>query len=557
MMKIFRKFFLHNDNKPTNFMFGDDIPLNWIKVKNKKIEEKRIPWISGGYIIVFTIIIVRLLSLKIDFKFLEKKEEKVNEQFPSFYRPDITDRNGEVLATNLPTLDLYMDPSDMVNPENSVSELVKILPDLKYDDVIKKAKSDRKFVYLSRKISPLDQEKITLIGEPGFKFIKSEGRVYPQANLFSHIIGNVDVDNKAMGGIEKYIDDKNLLQSHTPIVLSVDMYIQDAIRQNLMNAMEKYKAKSAGGIVMDVKTGEILGMVSLPDFLNSEYKNVVLNPLFNNHTTLDVYEVGSVMKIFNTALAIENDYPNDKIFDVSKVFMIGNHRVKDSHPKKWLLNMAEGFVYSSNIVMANIAKDLGIERQREFLKKLNLLSKINFEIPERGQPIVPKDWNEHANATIGYGYGLSLTMLHVVGAVNAIVNDGMFVNPTLLKRDENSLFKSYQVVSPEASEAMRKLMRLVVTNGTGYMANLHNVLVGGKTGTSYKLINGQYDSDKTRTFFVSIFPTNAPKYTMLVMLDEANNNGCNSAACTTVPISAKIIEDISSILNLDIKISKK
>ncbi|MBR1544505.1 MAG: penicillin-binding protein 2, partial [Alphaproteobacteria bacterium] len=186
-----------------------------------------------------------------------------------------------------------------------------------------------------------------------------------------------------------------------------------------------------------------------------------------------------------------------------------------------------------------------------------LLSKINFELPERGQPLLPHEWNEHANATIGYGYGLSPTMLHVVTAVNAIVNDGLFINPTILKRDENSLLKSYQVVSPETSEAMRKLMRLVVTNGTGYMANLHDILVGGKTGTSYKLINGKYDNNKTRTFFLSIFPTNSPKYTMLVMLDEANNNGCNSAACTTVPVSAKIIEDISPILNLDLKISKK
>lgn len=553
----FKKFFSREEIEPTNYVFGDDIPLHWLNVKKKKTEEFRIDIISWVCVGVFSIMIILLLSRKITFDFLDIKQIKNNKKLSSFYRPDITDRNGEILATNLPTLDLYADPSRMIDPENSVKKLVKILPDLKYDDVIKKVKSDKKFIYLSRKISPNEKEKIIFIGEPGFQFIKSEGRVYPQSNLFSHIIGNIDVDNKAMGGIEKYIDENNLVKSLKPIKLSVDIYIQDAIRQNLLHAMEEYGAKSAGGIVIDVKTGEILGMVSLPDFHNSEYRNVVSNSLYNNHTTLDVYEVGSVMKIFNTALAIENGYPNDKIFDVSKVFMIGNHKIKDSHPKKWLLNMAEGFIYSSNIVMANIAKDLGIEKQKTFLKKLNLLSKINFELPERGQPLLPKYWDEHANATIGYGYGLSPTMLHIVAAVNAIVNDGLFINPTILKRDENSVLKSYQVVSPETSNAMKLLMRSVVTSGTGYMANLHNILVGGKTGTAYKLVKGKYDTSKTRTFFISIFPNDKPKYTMLIMLDEANNNGCDTAACTTVPVSAKIIEDISPILNLDLKNSKK
>ena len=555
MIKFLKNFF--EEKEPTDYVFGDDIPLDWVKIKNKKIEERRINWIFAIFILVFSIIIIRILSLKINFNFLDEKVNRTEQKTSSFYRPDITDRNGEILATNLPTLDLFADPRNMIDPENSVKKLVKILPELDYNDILKKVKSKRKFVYLSRKISPFEKEKINLIGEPGFQFIKNEGRVYPQANLFSHIIGNIDVDNNAMGGIEKYIDEKNLAKSSKPITLSVDIYIQDAIRQNLLNAMEKYGAKSAGGIVIDVKTGEILGMVSLPDFHNNEYKNVVLNPLYNNHTTLDVYEVGSVMKIFNTALAIENGYPNDKIFDVSKPFMIGTHRVKDSHPKKWLLNMAEGFIYSSNIVMANIAKDLGIEKQKEFFTKLNLLSKMNFELPERGQPLLPKEWNENTGASIGYGYSFSPTMLHVVAAVNAIINDGLFINPTILKRDENSVLKSYQVVSPETSDAMRKLMRLVVTNGTGYMANLHNILVGGKTGTTYKLINGSYDSSKTRTFFISVFPNDKPKYTMLVMLDEANNNGCDTAACTTVPVSAKIIDDISPILNLNLKKKKK
>ena len=301
------------------------------------------------------------------------------------------------------------------------------------------------------------------------------------------------------------------------------MYIQDAIRQHLLKAMTDFNAKSAAGIVMDVATGEILGMVSLPDFSNNEYAKVVTNPLFNNHVTLDVYEFGSVMKIFNTALAIENNYPLNKIFDVSKPFMIGNHAIKDSHPKKWLINVVEGFIHSSNIVMANIAKDLGISKQKDFLKKLNLLEKIDFELPERGTTIYPKDWNEFYSASIGFGYSISPTMLAVVSAINGIVNDGLYVNPTILKRDKNETLKSYQVVDQKTSDAIKKFMRLVITNGTGYMANLKNIKVGGKTGTSYKIVDGKYDNTKIRTFFASIFPADRPKYTMLIMLDEANN----------------------------------
>ena len=484
---------------------------------------------------------------------VQNQVNRVQDRVISPNKGDILDRNGKLLATNLPTFDLYVEPHNVVDAEQSSKKLAQILPDLKYDDLVKKLKSSKKFIYIARKISPLEKEKITLIGEPGLNFIKNEGRVYPHTNLFSHIIGSVDVDNNAISGIEKYIDNNGLKNSEKPVILSIDMYIQDAIRQHLLKAMTDFNAKSAAGIVMDVATGEILGMVSLPDFSNNEYAKVVTNPLFNNHVTLDVYEFGSVMKIFNTALAIENNYPLNKIFDVSKPFMIGNHAIKDSHPKKWLINVVEGFIHSSNIVMANIAKDLGISKQKDFLKKLNLLEKIDFELPERGTTIYPKDWNEFYSASIGFGYSISPTMLAVVSAINGIVNDGLYVNPTILKRDKNETLKSYQVVDQKTSDAIKKFMRLVITNGTGYMANLKNIKVGGKTGTSYKIVDGKYDNTKIRTFFASIFPADRPKYTMLIMLDEAKNKNCNTAACTAVPISADIIKDVSTILNLDIK----
>ena len=541
-----------NEEVCKNLTFQGSVPLDLVdNIKPKDISRDRIEIIRKLFSLAFCFIVI-MLFYRVQIFTKDTKVLKNNEN--PFYRPDIVDRNGEVITTNFPMMDLFVEPKNVVDAERSAKALVKILPKLDYEEVLTKMKSGKNFSYLKRQITPTEQERIWLIGEPGFGFKKNEGRVYPSGTLFAHVVGNVDIDNNGVSGIEKWIDEHKLNKSKESVELSVDMYIQDAIRQNLIKAMDEYGAKSAGGIVMDVKTGEILGLVSLPDFKNNDYKKTVFNSLYNNHVTLDVYEVGSVMKIFNTALAIENNYPNDKIFDVSKIFKIGNHRVKDSHPKKWLLNMTEGFIYSSNIVMANIAIELGVEKQKEFFQKLNMLKKMEFELPERGLTIYPKDWNETNGASIGYGYSMSPTMLHVVAAVNAIVNDGMYVAPTLIKRKKDSLLKSVQVVSPATSEAMRKLMRLVITDGTGYMAKMKDIRVGGKTGTSYKIINGAYDNSKTRTFFVSIFPAESPKYTMLIMLDEANNKGCNSSACTAVPVSSNIIKEITSILNLDLRL---
>lgn len=549
--KTFSSFFnFHKYNSISDYY--RDVPLNLIKIKKKKnIIINRLDIISFSIYSLFLIIIIRLLFLTINLDF-SKNISNINNNKNTFSRPDIKDRNGEPLAVNLPTFDLYVEPHNVIYPEKSALELIKILPHLDYNDLIKKLKSNRKFIYIERKISPSDKNKIMMIGEPGFKFLSSDYRFYPQNTLFSHIIGNIDIDNKGISGIEKFIDSNLLNNSKSPILLSVDLYVQDALRQNLSIAMQKYHALAASGIVMDVKTGEILGMVSLPDFHNNNIYNILNNPLYNNHNTLDVYEIGSVMKIFNTALALENNYPQDKIFDVSKPFVIGNFKVRDSHPKKWLINMNEAFIYSSNIASAIIATDLGIDKQKEFFNRLHFFSKMNFELPELGTPLLPKKWDNNVNASMSYGYSISLTLLHTIAAVNAIINDGMYVNPTLIKKDENSILKSFQVVKPSTSAHIKKLMHRVITDGTGYNANLDNVKVGGKTGTAYKFLNGAYSNKKIRTFFVSIFPVDDPKYIMLIMLDEANNNGCISSACTTVPISAKIIQDISPLLNINL-----
>ncbi|MDR2098895.1 MAG: penicillin-binding protein 2 [Rickettsiales bacterium] len=537
------------------FSASTDIPREWLRIPVRKTEAaRRIDWMLVIVRAAFVVIIVRLLGLSLNFDFLKGGRESRAPSAAGFSRPDITDRNGEPLAVSLPTFDLYVNQNEkeVVAAEDSAVKLVAIMPELDYAEVLSKLRS-KKFAYLKRQVAPHVKEKILAIGEPGLQFQARDSRVYPQDKLFAHIVGTTDVDNRGTGGIEMYIDAKGLAAAGGQVRLSVDLYIQNALHQNLSAAMREYGAKSAAGIVMDVKTGEVLGLVSLPDFWGAEAAKVAKNPLYSNHATLDTYEIGSVMKIFNTALAMESRYPEGKTFDVSRPFAIGGFRVRDSHVRKNRINMREAFVFSSNIASATIARDLGMARQTEFFRRMNFFSRMGFELPECGMPMFPKRWNDVINATAAYGYGISVSLLHTIVAVNAIINDGMYVEPTILLRDRDSLFKSYQVVREETSAKMKELMKLVVTEGTGLRASLSSIKTGGKTGTAHKLVDGRYDVRRQRTFFVSVFPIDRPKYTMLVMLDEAANGTCNDAACTAVPVSAKIVEDIGPILNLDLK----
>ncbi len=546
-MSSLSKIFLKKSTKNYRY-FKNDIPVDFLNTHIKKtFVQKRILFINGMLCFVFFILALSLV-LKITLSPKTNNTTQINNK-NIITRPDIKDRNGEFIARNIPTLNLYIEADKTINAENSAKELVKIFNDLDYNDLVKKLKSNRKFIYVKRDISPFDKELINHIGEPAFNFETSNSRFYPNQNLFSHIIGITNVENKGISGIEKYID-KNKLNNTKQITLSIDTFIQETIRNNLISAMEKYNAKTAAGIMMDVKTGEILALVSLPDFNYKNYANTISDSSYNNHISFDIYEPGSIMKIFTTALAFENNFNKEQKFDVLKPFKIGNHKVSDSHFEKQFLNIKEGFIYSSNIVMAQIANMLGTKKQQDFLNKVKIFDNLKFELPEMGKTLKSAKWDDFITASVGYGYSISPTILHLVAAINGIINDGNYVAPTLLKRNENNILKTKQIISFNTSQEIKKLLQDVVKNGTGKLAEIKDIDIGGKTGTSYKIINKQYDNDKTISSFVSIFPISSPKYIMFIMLDEAKNGYCKTASCTAVPTSKEIIKTLQTHLKL-------
>jgi cell division protein FtsI (penicillin-binding protein 3) len=446
-------------------------------------------------------------------------------------RPDIVDRKGKPMTMNLAAYDLWINPKQVIDAGN-LGLLAGIVP-------VPPVPDDGRRIRAQRNIKQETADMIMFLGEPGFEFEKTSAREYPDP-MFAHILGSTDVDNRGMEGIEKYIDD-NGLAGEQKIQLSIDSYVQEIVHRRLGQAMSGMSAVSAAGIVMDSKTGEILALVSLPDWPGG--RNPKADKRYNNHAVLDVFELGSVMKIFNHALAIENGYPADKTFNVAKPFTVGGRRVRDSHPPKAVINMDEAFSYSSNIASAMIASDLGAALQTEFFAKLGFRNRMEFELPERGSPLWPKRWTEHTNLTAAYGYGMSITMLHFIAAANAILNDGMYVPPTIIKRTAPPDIR--QVAKIETSREIKRLMKKVMDEGTGHRLGLRNSDVGGKTGTAQKLgPDGEYRDDRMRTFFFGAYPIDNPKITFVIMLDEADNNGCALASCTAAAVGAEIVKEL-------------
>ena len=467
-------------------------------------------------------------------------------------RADIVDRNGTIIATSLPTVNLYANPQKILNPKKSAQELAEILPDLDVKDIYRKLTHKGKFVYIKRNLTPAQQYQINYLGIPGLEFENGEKRVYPHKNLFAHIIGKTNIDNEGISGIEKEMDER-LTQSDIPLVLSIDAGVQDTIRVLLKEGMEKFKAVGATATLMDVKTAEIIAMVSLPDYdPNGKITNE--KSLFNM-ATKGVYEPGSVLKIFNTAMSLESGKVKvTDSFDASEPLKLKRNVIKDYRGENRWLTVPEILVYSSNIGSARMALKVGGNEQRSFLEKLGFFEKLDIEVAETGKPLFPKRWGEETIATVAFGYGVAVSPLHVVSAYSAMINGGVYHSPTLIK-DSPKTNNGHRVISFNTSKSMRKLMRLVVTDGSGKRANIPGYEVAGKTGTANKLSeNGRYVDKKVRTTFVSAFPISNPRYALIVMLDEPKplpeTFGFVTSGWNTVPTAAKIISAIAPQLNI-------
>ena len=534
----------------SNYLFDGD-PLTMVK--------NRVAFATLVFIFAYLVIAVRLFSVCLSGNHQHDVHEEESQHLQIFAgnpikRADIVDRNGTIIATSLPTVNLYANPKKVLNPQNAAARLSAILPDIRYEDILAKLKRRNTFVYIKRNLTPSQQYQINALGIPGLEFENGEKRIYPHKELFAHLVGSTNIDNQGIAGIEKQLDER-LTQSDIPLTLTIDAGLQDTIRGQLAEAVNKFHAEGAAAILMDVSNGEILSMISLPDYDPNTMNNIPERALFN-FATKGVYEPGSVLKIFNAALGLESGKVKvaDK-FDATQPLKLRYNTIKDYRGENRWLDLQEVLVYSSNIGSARIALKVGKAEQRRFLDNLGFFTPVkNIEVAEKGIPLIPSDkrWGEETTATVGYGYGISITPLHLVSAFSAVVNGGIYHAPTLIKDNPNQ--DTRRVVSFNTSKQMRKLLRGVVTDGSGKRANVLGYEVAGKTGTANKLVNGHYVDKKVMTSFLATFPASNPQYALFMVMDEPKplkeTWGFVTSGWNTVPTAGKIIATIAPQLNI-------
>ena len=481
-------------------------------------------------------------------------------------RPDIVDRNGVLLATDVAVASLYADPSKIIDIDEAVELLTATVPDLDSKSLRQKlSQSKRAFTWIKRQVTPEERDAVYNLGIPGVGYVNERRRVYPQGRLASHVVGYVDVDTKGIAGIEKYLDDQGAIYTASladpeghrtaPAQMSIDVRIQAAMEDEIDKAIDKFRAIGGGGIVMNIRTGEVISMVSLPDFNPNQEKKTFTKDM-QNRMTAGVYELGSVIKAVTFAMALDYGTATLKSsYDARLPLVIGNARIHDYHAERRVLTLPEIFKVSSNIGTAKMALDVGMERHQAFLRKVGLFDRLQTELPESARPLLPRHWSKLATATAAFGHGFAVQPLQGVAVVAGLLNGGHLMTPTLLKRsEEEALALAQTVVKPSTSDALRYLFRLNATEGTASKADVIGYRVGGKTGTAEKVVNGRYSPNKLLNSFIGAFPMDDPKYLILVMLDEPkptpDTYGFATAGWTAVPTAAKIIERIAPMLGV-------
>jgi cell division protein FtsI (penicillin-binding protein 3) len=481
-------------------------------------------------------------------------------------RPDILDRNGQILATDINAPSLFAEPRKILDVDEAVELLTAVLPDLDATELRDRLSTRRGFVWLKREIGAQQAKEIRRLGIPGIGFLPENRRVYPNNAEVSHVIGYVNVDNQGTAGIEKWLDASGLAALHLvglatdrlqkPVDLALDLRIQHALREELVAAAEKFKSIAAAGIISDVRTGEVVAMVSLPDYDPNNPRQAIDPQRFNRLTT-GVFELGSTYKALTVAMALDSGKVTlGSSFDARQPLQYGKFTIDDFHGQRRILTVPEIFTYSSNIGMAKMALSLGVEHHKTFLKKLGQLDRLRTELPESGEPLVPKYWAEINSATIAFGHGLSVSPLQAVMGIGALVNGGYLIPPTFLKRNEAQASEvAVRVVKPQTSDAMRYLMRLNVEKGTATRAEVKGYYVGGKTGTSEKVVDGHYSKHKVLNTFTAVLPADQPRYLILIMLDEPQptpeSNGNATAGWNAAPTAGKVIARVAPMLGLE------
>lgn len=478
-------------------------------------------------------------------------------------RAEIVDRNGVLLASDLTTASLYANPHRVLDAAEASDEISRVLPEIDRGELFSKLSTSKRFVWVKRHLTPRQQYAVNALGLPGFAFLEEQKRVYPQGRLAAHIVGYTGVDNRGLAGIEKRLDERLGAAARDggaqpPLYLSVDIRVQHVLRNQLAAAVQKYRAIGATGVVLDANDGQILASVSLPDFDPHRVDQASEASRFNR-ASLGVYEMGSTFKIFTVAMALELGTADlADSFDASEPIRVSRFMIRDDHAKNRWLSVPEVFIYSSNIGAARMALDVGTERQREFLGRIGLLRRAPLEVAEVGQPIAPNPWREISTMTIAFGHGVAVTPIQMASAVASLVNGGTRVVPTFIANRQDVRTVSERVVSRKTSEAIRRLMRLNVVEGTGKKADAPGYLVGGKTGTAEKVGGRGYLRKALRSSFIGVFPALEPRYVVLVMLDEPKGIketfGFATAGWTAAPVVGQVIEQAAPLLGVEVEV---
>lgn len=470
-------------------------------------------------------------------------------------RVEITDRNGLVLATSLKTASLYADAREIKHPEKAARAIMGVLEGFDPQKLTARLASGKSFVWLRRNLAPKEQQAVNNLGIPGLYFQNEYVRVYPHANLMAHALGFVGVDNNGLAGVERFFDERlRNTENPEPLALALDIRIQHLMHAELSKAVANFNAIGAIGVVADVTSGEIVSMVSLPDFDPNHPTRTPPEALFNR-VALGTYEMGSSFKTFTLAQALETGAVSIQDgYDATNPIRVASFTISDFHPKSRWLSVPEIFAYSSNIGTVKMAMDVGVEPQKKFFDQLGLLKPVSIELRERGLPQYPSRWEKISMMTISYGHGISVTPLHLVQGYLGLLNEGRQHPLTLQRQHATTEAKAKQIISRETSHKVRRLLRSVVQYGTGKNAEAPGYRVGGKTGTAEK-ISGRGYSDKARiASFMGAFPMDDPRYVVLVMLDEPKGNkstyGYATGGWVAAPVASRVIAQMGPLLGI-------
>ncbi|HTJ57084.1 MAG TPA: penicillin-binding protein 2 [Devosiaceae bacterium] len=551
---------------------GDAAPISLTGAKKFRgdLTRTRIRWVIIGLVTLFLIVCGRLVQLGMVVQ--DTTIEGRTREAISASRPAILDRNGLEMAVDIRVPSLYAEPRRIIDVDDAVEKLRTVLPDLDPAWLRNKLSGEKGFVWIKRDLTPALEDKIYQLGIPGLDFLTESKRFYPGGPEASHILGSVNVDNQGIGGIEQYIDSQGLAQLQSvgianggnlkPVQLSIDMRVQHVMRQVLLDALTRYQAKADAGVMIDVKTGEVLGLVSLPDFDPNDPSSMIApyngeKAMRFNRITAGKYELGSTFKTVTIAGALDaGAIKMTDQFDARFGVRFGRFTITDFHGQHRMLSLPEVYKYSSNVGAIHIEQTWGKDNFRGFMTKVGFDSPLPIELPEKTTSYIPKTLSDVTAATASFGHGISITPLHMAAAMAAFVNNGVYEPPTVYKRTPQEVAQlAKRFISPKTSLEIRELMRLNGIEGSGSVMNrlAEGYRVGGKTGTAEKVENGRYSRSKNFNVFASAFPMDAPKYAMVVIIDEPHRESAttgDTAGWNAGEITGRIVAGVAPMLGV-------